>query len=104
MESKDIKKLKEGDLLKDAESGSIFKVIAIDLKTGDDCPLRVELVESHRKFNTSNWAPINETLYEPGNQAWLFVNKSTMNWGIEIDDDEYVDPRTVLTCEDLELL
>lgn len=104
MESKDIKKLKEGDLLKDVESGSIFKVIAIDLKTGDFCPLRVELVESHRKFNTSNWTPTNETLYEVGNQAWLFINKDAVDMGIEIVDDEYVDSRTVLTCEDLELL
>ena len=103
MESKDIEKLKEGDLLKDAESGSIFKVIAIDLETGDFCPLRVELVESHRKLNTSNWAPTNETLYEVGNQAWLFINKDAVDMGIDVEDRN-IDLDTILTCEDLELL
>lgn len=104
MNFKDIKKLSVGDLVKDIETGAVFKVIYIDLSPDDLCPLRVELTKnSGSKFNTSTWEPTNEQLLEAGDQAWLFLDEYSVLIGANDLDSEdcYIDIKTVLTCEDL---
>lgn len=106
MNFKDIKKLSVGDLVKDIETGAVFKVIEIDLSRDDLCPLRVELTKTSRaKFNTSTWEPTNEQLLEAGDQAWLFLDEySALIGANDLDSEDcYIDVRSVLTCEDLVL-
>lgn len=106
MNFKDIKKLSVGDLVKDIETGAVFKVIKIDLSRDDLCPLRVELTKTSRaKFNTSTWGPTNEQLLEAGDQAWLFLDEYSALIGANdlYSEDCYIDIKTVLTCEDLVL-
>lgn len=105
MNLKDIKKLNVGDLVKDVETGAVFKVIDIDLSEEDWCPLRVELVKTFgRHLNTSTWEPTNEQLYEVGDQAWLYIDESSALVGGGVaNEDDYIDFKTVITCEDLVL-
>lgn len=106
MNLRDIKKLNVGDLVKDVETGAVFKIIDIDLSEEDWCPLRVELTKTYRRgFNTSTWEPTNEQLLTAGDQAWLFVDEYSALVGANELDSEYcyIDIKTVLTCEDLVL-
>lgn len=106
MNFKDIKKLNVCDLVKDVETGNIFKVIEIDLSRQDYCPVRVELIKTFgHQHNTSTWEPANETLCEVGDQAWLYIDEtSALLFGAEeMGDEDYIDFRTVITCEDLVL-